>query len=181
MEEDVKAAYFDWMIDMIDGWEHIKLMIYLNSIPFTWEHPMDENRAEDGAYLREEFIYETNYSVFEYPPQTVSVLEVLVALARRINFICVDIEEDDQSDRWFWEMMRNIDLERYNDQVYELLGGNEEVWYRIDTVLKRTYESDGRFGLFPLKTAEKDQRDVELWYQMNAYLMENYFNNDRPW
>jgi hypothetical protein len=40
----------------------------------------------------------------------------------------------------------------------------------LERVIGRTYRPDGRGGFFPLRYAEKDQREVELWYQLNAYV-----------
>ena len=42
----------------------------------------------------------------------------------------------------------------------------------LDAVIFRNYEYDGRGGLFPLRYPDRDQRDEELWSQLNAYLLE---------
>jgi hypothetical protein len=34
----------------------------------------------------------------------------------------------------------------------------------------RTYEPNGVGGFFPLENPNEDQREVELWYQMSAYV-----------
>jgi hypothetical protein len=34
-------------------------------------------------------------------------------------------------------------------------------------------DTDGSGGLFPLKNPQQNQRTTEIWYQMNAWLMEN--------
>jgi hypothetical protein len=45
----------------------------------------------------------------------------------------------------------------------------------IDRFLSRKYDYNGVGGIFPLrKGASEDQRNVEIWYQMQSYLMENY-------
>ena len=38
---------------------------------------------------------------------------------------------------------------------------------------ERSYAFDGYGGLFPLRKPHQDQRNIEIWYQMQAYLMEN--------
>ena len=40
---------------------------------------------------------------------------------------------------------------------------------------------DGFGGLFPLKHAKKDQRKVEIWYQLQNWLMENYEFWGKKW
>jgi hypothetical protein len=44
----------------------------------------------------------------------------------------------------------------------------------LTNLVERTYQKNGKGGLFPLKQPAKDQRRVEIWYQMAAYLNENY-------
>ena len=51
---------------------------------------------------------------------------------------------------------------------------SEKVDYYVDKLLGRDYFRDGFGGLFPLKHAKKDQRKVEIWYQLQNWLMENY-------
>ena len=41
-------------------------------------------------------------------------------------------------------------------------------------IIWRTYDSNGYGGLFPLRNPREDQRKVELWYQLNAYLLEQF-------
>jgi hypothetical protein len=38
---------------------------------------------------------------------------------------------------------------------------------------RRLYTTSGYGGLFPLEEPKEDQRKVEIWYQMMAYLGEN--------
>jgi len=40
-------------------------------------------------------------------------------------------------------------------------------------VIWRTYNENGNGGLFPLRDSDQDQRQVEIWYQLSAYLLEN--------
>jgi len=41
-------------------------------------------------------------------------------------------------------------------------------------VILRRYSKTGKGGLFPLKHPKKDQTEVEIWYQMQQYVMENF-------
>ena len=60
----------------------------------------------------------------------------------------------------------------YTDEVY-----SRGEWENIDEILNkfidRTYRASGYGGLFPLRHSKEDQRKVEIWYQMAAYLIEN--------
>ena len=65
-----------------------------------------------------------------------------------------------------------------------LLGDDGEHWtcsssaQRIDDILdrwiERKFSRNGKGSPFPLKKPKKDQRKVELWYQMQGYICENY-------
>jgi hypothetical protein len=93
------------------------------------------------------------------------MLELMIALADRFAF-----EINGRLDQCFWELMENLGLETYNDHTDI---PRREVDDILRDVIWRTYKRNGRGGFFPLKRAEKDQRDEELWYQLNTYILEN--------
>jgi hypothetical protein len=45
---------------------------------------------------------------------------------------------------------------------------------KLAVLNKREYFPSGKGGLFPLENPREDQTKVEIWYQMHAYVMENY-------
>jgi hypothetical protein len=99
--------------------------------------------------------------------QSCSLLEVLVALSRRAEF-----ESEKDAYTWFWQMMQNVGLRDFTDAVYDDWV-REEVLETMARVIDREYGNDGAGGLFPLQNPDQDQREVELWYQMSSYLIEN--------
>jgi hypothetical protein len=140
----------------------------LYSIEFVWFIPNDDNRAQDGLCLREQFLEDRGMDIFDVDPDWMgsdcSFLEMLVALARRLSF-----EAEGEPSLWFWHMIENIGLENCTD-----LGKYDQG--KVDTIVRdvifRTYDYDGHGGLFPLRRARSDQRETEIWYQMNEYLLE---------
>lgn len=96
-----------------------------------------------------------------------SMLEMLIALCHRISF-----ESDRTAGDWFWKLMQNLELRDYTDNKFNRQT-EEHIDECLDRVINRTYEPTGRGGLFPLAAAMQDQRNVEIWYQMSAYLLEN--------
>ena len=76
-------------------------------------------------------------------------------------------------DIWFWHLIETLDLEQFNDRKYDD-HAQEEIAEILDRVIWRTYAPNGDGGLFPLRNPTKDQRKVELWYQLNAYLLEQF-------
>lgn len=131
---------------------------------FRVVNPRDENRIADAAQLRKEF---TGLEREERFSPGVSILELLIGLARRMDFMI-----DWPVHSCFALFLENLNLDVFDDDACPPIPLRH-----IDHVLarfsNRTYKSDGRGGLFPLQRPEQDQRDVELWYQMAAYMTEN--------
>jgi hypothetical protein len=122
---------------------------------------------EDGRDLRFEFLVDQG---IDDPGPTwmglgCSMLEMLLGLARRLSF---EADEGEAYD-WFWQLLDNLDIAHYFDDRYtnQIYAEVEEV---LDRVIWRQYGPDGHGGLFPLSEAREDQRKVEIWYQLAAYL-----------
>lgn len=145
---------------------------------FSWIIANDDNRVEDGKDLRQEFLSEVDTSQVyvdrNWMELGCSMLELLVSLAEMAAF-----ESGESVIEWFWRFMYNLGLDRYSDDLYgESIQG--EVEEALDRVIRRTYAADGTGGLFPLRSAQQDQRRVELWYQMSAYILEGLYVHIRP-
>jgi hypothetical protein len=165
--------YLTWLYRQVANPENLdpaftfwKLLKHLYTTEFVWLIPNDDNRLEDGKELRVEFIQDEGLD--DLNPDVFlgcSVLELMVGLSRRLSF-----EAEGEPHYWFWLMMENLGLHRYSDD-----------WKRfprihidkiLDRVIFRTYKPNGDGGFFPLKHPEQDQRKVELWYQLSAYVLE---------
>lgn len=130
----------------------------------------DENRIADGRDLRYEYLAQAEEEPGhpDWTGKTCSMLEVLIVLSRQLAF-----EMDDPVKPWFWHLLEVLDLVRFNDREYDE-EAQEVIQETIDRVIWRNYEPNGDGGLFPLRKPERDQREVELWYQLNAYLLEQF-------
>ena len=182
-DEEVIDEYFEWLTYLVNiDKEHTELAMILHSIKFYSIVHNDENRIEDGKLLRKIFADETlfsDYSCLDEP--SCSVLEMLIALAIRMEAILEDPREGDRTVLWFWEMLDNLDLSKYTNYIIKYGSGNSraEIKEIVHTLIERKYSRSGEGGLFPLKNPpKKDQRKVELWYQLSSYLLENYINED---
>lgn len=142
----------------------------LNDTIFVAIVPHDENRIADARDLRYEFLAdaEDEQGDLEWMRKPCSMLELLQILSRALAF-----EMDDRAEIWFWHLLEVLDLERFNDREYDT-AAQEEIATTLDRVIWRNYERNGHGGLFPLRNADRDQRKVELWYQLNAYLLEQF-------
>lgn len=179
---NIHDEYFSWLYDKVSGIpEYVNLSSYIhNRWEFYWSVPYDENRQADGYDQRESFLRgrSSAFSIKERRDllnEPVSVFEVLVALCERMDFNLYDLIQDHLSGIWYRELLDNIGLSHLNDGSFH----NVQIVEReVDDVMRilldRTYDSDGTGSLFPLDNAEKDMRDIELWYQMMAYLNEKH-------
>lgn len=176
--------YFSWLLDEVhentDDYEikgptFYRLLYKLYCTPFEFVLRNDENRYEDGRALRtiyaRIFAQKRGRSTSVYPGDImtpVNVLEVLVALAYRMDYNISDRYVEEVRE-YFWLMMENLDLVCYDDANYTSNNGSFEIAKNLSTWMNRTYARNGRGGLFPLENPEKDQRKVEIWYQMHEY------------
>ena len=175
MNEPLDELYFKWLYSQVGNAKlknpartHWTLLRQLYTKEFIWIVPNDDNRLENGLELRQEFVEEQG--LWEHESHWLdlgcSMLEMLVSLSRTLNFE----EESRDVGEWFWELIRNLGLEQSTDKTPVREDVVNEI---LDDVIWRTYKRNGQGGLFPLRRSKKDQTNVELWYQMNAYILEN--------
>lgn len=176
----IQSEYFQWLCGLvgIDEPDHSywTLAQILHRRVFRWYVDNDGNRYEDGIKMREIFEDASNFTDYSCLDGDCSVLEMLIALAIRIADM---LGTDDPGDIqwWFWKMLENLwglDMDELEDGEL-LIGGYTDYLFckKMDIWLDRKFQRDGSGGIFPLKKAKKDQRKVEIWYQMQSYLMEN--------
>lgn len=146
---------------------YLKLLRKLFTKEFIWIVPNDDNRREDGRDLRSEFLEEEHISDVDlnWLHLGCSMLELLIGLARRLSF-----QAEGEPNSWFWTLIENVELERFNDNVRL---PHDRIDQILERIIWRTYQPDGLGGLFPLNQWNGiDQREVELWYQMHSYILE---------
>ena len=184
LESRINEEYFEWLYSKVcdtssraggepydrfsEGHTFRKLLEYLHSVEFTWELPMDGNRAEDGISLRHHFTYEMGYDdcVADYIEGPCSVLEMMVALADSMENIMDDPRLGDRTGQWFWAMVVSLGLNGMYDRNFKERVAEDA----IDRFLRREYRSDGRGGLFTIRRCPHDLRDVDILVQRNWYL-----------
>lgn len=156
-------------------WELAKQMY---TKEFSWYIPHDDNRCADGIALRQEFVRSENIEIEEVDISWLelecSFLEMLIALARRAAFESFGTTGD-----WFWMFCSNLQLRHYTDAVYSNIIARK-VDKTLDRVINRTYSPNGEGGIFPLKNPGRDQREVELWFQLQSYILEGGYIDHGP-
>lgn len=177
MSGTIDDQYLEWLYAQVaavrnrnPARSYWKLFRQLYSKEFIWLVPNDDNRVEDGRNLRIEFLAEqgSDQAPSEWLELGCSVLEMLIALARRIEF-----QTDTEAVEWFWTFLQNLSLSHFNDNFYNQYS-ESEIDDILDSLIFRLYERDGRGGLFPISDPScVDQRKIEIWDQMSIYLIEN--------
>ena len=171
----MEDAYYSWLVGLIgDNYvstNYQKLLWKLYVTDYIWELDFDRNRAADGLYLRHEFENKTSIKIFSLLHKNCSILEMMVALARRAEHdIMYDPDYGDRSSVWFWTMLQNLGLDIYDDWHWF----ENEVDKILDVFLHRRYEKSGAGSAFPTRFCSQDLTKTDLWMQMNAYLEEHY-------
>lgn len=175
MNSQVDEMYFRWLYSQVGSVRnhdrtqtYWKLLEQFYTTQYLYFVPNDHNRAEDGRDLRYRFIHYSGVSPDdEWMDLGCSFLELLLGLAHRLAF-----ETRASPKTWFWKLVENLGLEELTDANWGELT-HEAVFEVLNQVNERTYAPDGTGGLFPLEHPEHDQREIEVWYQLCAYLLDN--------
>ena len=174
----IQDAYFEWLYDQVmDVWNvnsdesFTAVCALMHQVIFTPLVPYDENRIADAAGLRNNFQQHAGDigpgELRDLMMPDASVFEVLIALADRADFMVPLTKKV-----WFRVFLENLKLDRYSD-AYSRSRSTWPVERAINVFNNRAYQTNGKGGIFPLRRPKEDQRHVELWYQMGAYMTEN--------
>lgn len=175
--KDPIYEYFDWLVGFVvrddtDRRAYGDLFLTMFHTDYIWIVDNDDNRFNDGLDLRKQFMedhYVDRTLWFEFTPCT--MLEMIIGLAIRWeDDIMFDDFYGDRTPEWFWIMMKNSGLDRFDQGHFD----EKKVVSILEKIKNRTYKPDGTGGLFVVHDTKTDLRDVELWYQMNWFITENY-------
>lgn len=163
---NANQLYLEWLTEQTehpDKYRH--LLARIHKYEFVWVVANDDNRIEDAKDLRMEYLAATGEFDQGLIP-FVSVLEVLIALSRRCSF-----QDDRPPQEWMTIFLKNLGFGKYSGFLG--LRRQMQVEEILDNFIWRRYRKHGEGGLFPLRFPKEDQTQVELWYQMNSYLIEH--------
>lgn len=179
-------AYYEWLCDKIDlvpGTFDI-LIRELYGLSFRWKLDLDENRAEDGYVLRGYFHNPDGSTALDaLSDRPCSILEMLIALAQKMDYLMSDTGRGDRTKIWFWEMLENLGLTAFSDDSFDEPFGDDmtrlgEIRSICDRWMDREFTYRGYGSPFPLMSPQRDQRDQHMIDQMNDYVLENYVVDD---
>ena len=166
MMETIEFEYYDWLCGQINiprrnRNSYNDLFMIMHNFEFVWIVDKDDNRVGDAQDLRVEFLNGREYQF----THGVSVLEILVALSRRMAF-----NAGGEAIDWAWKLINNLKLNKSSDPLEGRKA--KRVGDILEALIWRTYETDGKGGFFPLVNAQQDQTKMEIWDQMQLYSTE---------
>ena len=180
MSPATSNMYIEWVcserlnLDKDEYDDLLYLIRTLNEIEFTYMVPLDENRASDGLALRSDFTYDTGRYLDKSSGllPNCTVFEMMAALAYKCeSSIMYNYKKGLCPKRWFYIMLKNLG-------IYDCNVGNwnvetsDYIYNCVHKMLFRQYKKNGEGGLFAIKNPKIDQREVDIWKQMNAFLNE---------
>ena len=172
MDQTQSRAYLDWLRTKVDAGDskYDKFFTVAFDMDFYEIVPNDNNRALDGLALRKEYERDTGEEL-QWSSDSCSVLEMMIGVSIRVNYILQDQDHPDQLSYWFQTLMDNlgfINLKNTSSSTIE---------DRLGRMVRREYTPDGNGGLFPLFNYNNapDQRQAEIWYQMHSWILELSF------
>ena len=152
-----------------------RILYVLDSTPFIWSIERDANRANMGLELKDDWftslssikeredVYLSGFSL-----TVASVFDVIYSLARSIDEILYD-PNGNNTLKYLEELILNL-YKSYDMDIFDADITDDSLQIPIFRFIDREYKYNGVGGLFPLDNPVDDQRDVELWYQMQAYI-----------
>lgn len=172
--------YLHWLAPQIRGESdghpgrtYDGLLAIMYEKEFVWIVPNDDNRKADGLDLRLDFcrengnLVESSVGRFldkDNPDPPCSFLEALIGLSRRLAWVA-----GGNAPNWAWMLIFNLELHRMTDPLGRKARRAHDI---LDACIWRNYAPNGAGGFFPLEQPIEDQRQVEIWYQMAAYIEE---------
>lgn len=164
---NVTNLYFQYLCDIVakSHKKYSKLLFYLYDRTFDWEYELDLNRSFDGLDMRRGFELHTgNDRALLTGP--CNMLEMMVALAIKIENTMVNLDKGDRTGQWFWTMIHSLGLESMTDSNFD----KDYVDEVLDRFMKHEYRRDGKGGLFTIRGVPDDMRQEEIHTQMCWYL-----------
>lgn len=167
--------YFEWLLKKIEpegleNFNYYELCKWLFERPFIWSIRNDANRAADGIALRKDYIQSGKKISQSLMSRQCSVFEMLVALSVRVDNDILGDPTVYNGHILFWVMIENLGLDVYDDPFFD----PEAVDEILDIWLKRRFREDGSGSIFCVKNCVRNQKKIEIWFQMCDFLNENY-------
>ena len=167
--------YREWLINMVNihNVDYTFLLRELYSIKFYSIVNYDEDRGMDGLVLRDEWAQGVG---FRYTPDfgDATVLEVLIGIARRIEFQIFGTPYIDEWDyvRIFWDLINNLGLSKMFGTLSRY--NFDEIQENVSHFLEKDYKRHKNSNIFIFENTPPDYRKLNIWTQMGLYIREKW-------
>ncbi len=179
MKKSLADRYIFWLRDQINVGENTRDFIFLLSRLANTEFyaliEKDNNRAADGTYLRYRYCEDFGCDLvgLEESLGVCRVLEMMVALAingaMSISYEVTGIGAGEL----FWMMIDNLGLKIFRD---ENVAKYDDPVFEIDHILHVFMSRrDECVMLFRYKYTKIKKLELEIWDQMNEWIVENRY------
>lgn len=173
--------YFNWLVNKVGGSNGMTFALYRLTLQEFRQADCDDGtiwandiaRCSDALSLREQYINTAaeEKEIPELETLFVSVLEVLIAFALRIENDIMYRPGEERVTRWFWEFIENLRIDITNSDWTE---ANEiHVDRTISRFINRCYDINGECGGIFVADMDavypNDYSKMPLWTQMQSY------------
>lgn len=178
-------SYFEWLESFTkdeqllnSDKQYDKLLRALWDIPFYGTIGNDSDRGEEGLELRVRYndILSRKSGNGEFHTPDVRdifgecrVLEMLIALSMHMYDLMQDMGVYNSVSRWFWEIMRNVGFDKFDNQRF-----NKRTKYIIEKTVydisNPNYDDHSKIGTRGGWFNSRNWQEIEIWYQMHEYL-----------
>lgn len=179
MSKKLEDLYFKWLLKHVcyenEESDYSLILGLLYEKEFRWTIIYDENLAIWALELRKEF-YKSSKTVAKLVDlngeidKNCSILEMMVCLAKLCEDRIMTNWVENNTYIWFWDMIDNLGLKNYDDISFDF----EEVDEILERFLDRNYKKNGEGGLFTIQNPCKNMTKIDIWMQMNLWLVENF-------
>lgn len=174
--------YVEWLVTnsgmdlykSLDIREYTCLLTTLQNTDFKFSS-MDGPRVDDAVDLRSVYVESRrNMAIGMIDNRvhgSVSVLELLVAFAIRVDMEVVGDPGNPRPDILFTEWLKNLGV-LITDDKWTIEKSNL-VMKKLSKWMTRDYKDDGKGGIFPLKSVTFNFSKTDIWSQMYKYYYQN--------
>lgn len=167
-----QTQYTRWLINRLRAFQcpYIFLCSYLNDIEFYYTMSDDQNRVGDARAIRDKYIDDYGEDILDYLPAMPTVLEVLVGLAEKADWVIQDTPYG-----WFVTFLKNLGLDFLEDSQWST-DGEAFTLATIHKWLDRRFSPNGSGS--PFRSSKFDLTQVSMWDAMQWYLAD-YFGEGK--
>lgn len=172
---NAEKSYRDWLIAQVNNRpeDYTYLLRELYNIKFYALVKYDEDRGVDGLALRDEWAEGLGFKV-NLDFSEANVLEVLIGIARRIEFQLFGTPFYDEWDYTaiFWELIHNLGFSDMFGTLSRYVF--DEIRQNVSHFLDREYFRHRNCNIFKFDHTPKNLQNLNIWTQMGLYIREKW-------